>query len=176
MDIRRDSDSVIGNDARKWRFEGNTLTTVIYVGETKVTGKVTLRVIRSANLISRRAELNGFAGAMTRLSEARYTLQHSWPFGIVPDEVVDAAQTGDKLGYYPQNADKILAHYREVLPKAKASVDKMVKTGISPEQRRALEKRFGDTWNTPEVQAAVADYSNKLKRAQTDVNDAMGVR
>jgi len=112
---------------------------------------------------------------MTRLNEARYTLQHAWPVDNVPDAVVDAAQTGDKLGYYPRDADKILAHYREVLPKAKASVDEMVRTGITDQLRKALEKRLGDTWRTPEAQAAVADYPNKLKRAQADVNDAVGV-
>jgi alpha-glucosidase len=159
-----------------WRYEGNSLVTIITTAQLPVTQLVTVRVSRSANLESRRNELNGFAGSMTRLNEARYTLQHSWPFGNVPDEVVDAAQTGDKLGYYPQDAAKILAHYREVLPKAKASVDEMVKTGISTDQRKALEKRFGDTWRTPEVQAAVADYTNKLKRAQTDINDAVGVQ
>jgi alpha-glucosidase len=177
MDMQFDSDSVIGKkDARKWYFEGNTLTTVINVPETKITGTVTVRVVRSADLMARRADLNGFAGAMTRLNDARYTLQHAWPFGSVPDEVVDAAQTGDKLGYYPQDAAKILAHYRDVLPKAKGAVDAMVKTGISTDQRRALENRFGETGKTPEVQAAVADYFNKLKRAQTDVDDAMSIR
>jgi len=176
-DCVRAPEDVVGKDLKKWRFEGNTLTTVIEVPETRVAGKViSVRVRRSPGLISHRSELNGFAGAMTRLKDARYTLQHSWPFSNVPDELVDAAQTGDKLGYYPQDVDKILEHYREVLPKAKASVDEMAKIGISGEQRQALEKRFGATWQTPEVQAAVADYSNKLKRAQADLNDAMGVR
>ena len=176
MDCARPPEDVIDKNKLKWHFEGNTLTTVIEVPETKVTGSVKVRIIRSADLMSKRAELSGFAGSMTRLNDARYTLQHAWPFGNVPDEVVDAAQTGDKLGYYPQDANKILAHYREVLPKAKAAVDAMVKTGISNQQRQALEKRFGDTWRTPEVQAAVADYSNKLKRAQTDITDAISVR
>jgi alpha-glucosidase len=175
MDCARAPEDVVGKDFHKWRFEGNTLTTVIDVPETKITGKVTVRVIRSADLMSRRSELNGFAGSMTRLNDARYTLQHAWPFDNVPDEVVDAAQTGDKLGYYPRDASKILAHYREVLPKAKAKVDEMVNTGISNEEKQALEKRLGETWHTPETQAAVADYPNKLKRAQSYINDAMGL-
>ena len=175
MDCARAPEDMVGKDFHKWRFEGNTLTTVIDVPETKITGKVTVRVIRSADLMSRRSELNGFPGAMTRLNEVRFTLQHAWPFDSVPDEVVDAAQTGDKLGYYPQDANKILAHYREVLPKAKAKVDEMVKTGISNEEEQALEKRLGETWHTPETQEAVADYPNKLKRAQSDLNDAMGL-
>jgi alpha-glucosidase len=159
-----------------WRYEGNTLTTIVSTRTMPVTETVTIKVTRSTELVDQRAELNGFAGAMTRLNDARFTLQHSWPFDNVPDEVVDAAQTGDKLGYYPQDAAKILAHYREVLPQAKAKVDEMVKTGISDEEKQAVEKRLGETWQTPEAQAAVADYPNKLKRAQSDINDAMGVR
>jgi alpha-glucosidase len=159
-----------------WRYEGNTLTTIVSTRTMPVTETVTIKVTRSTELVDQRAELNGFAGAMTRLNDARFTLQHSWPFDNVPDEVVDAAQTGDKLGYYPQDAAKILAHYREVLPQAKAKVDEMVKTGISDEEKQAVEKRMGETWHTPEAQAAVADYPNKLKRAQSDINDAMGVR
>ena len=158
-----------------WRYEGNTLTTIVTTSQFPITQPVTVSVSRSAKLVSQRNKLNGFAGSMTRLNEARYTLQHAWPVDNVPDEVVDAAQTGDKLGYYPRDAEKILAHYREVLPKAKASVDEMVRTGITDQLRKALEKRLGDTWRTPEAQAAVADYPNKLKRAQADVNDAVGV-
>ena len=158
-----------------WRYDGNTLTTIVTTSQFPVTQPVTVSVSRSAKLVSQRSKLNGFAGSMTRLNGARYTLQHAWPVDNVPDAVVDAAQTGDKLGYYPQDADKIFAHYREVLPKAKASVDEMVRTGITDQLRKALEKRLGDTWRTPEAQAAVADYPNKLKRAQADVNDALGV-
>ena len=159
-----------------WRFEGNTLTTVISTRSMPLTEVVNIKVTRSAELMSHRVELNGFAGAMTRLNDALYTLQHAWPFGSVPDEVEDAAQTGDKLGYYPDTAVQILAHYRDVLPKAKAKVDEMVNAGISSQQRQALEKRFGDTWHNPEVQAAFADYANQMKRAQTDINDAIGAQ
>ncbi len=174
MDIARDGEAVVEKQNRKWRFDGNTLTTVIYIGETKVSGNVKVRVFRSANLMSKRAELNGFAGAMTRLNDARNTLQHAWPFSVVPDDVVDAAQTGDKLGYYPDAAAKILAHYRDVLPRAKADVDGMIKAGISNEERQELQKSLGEVWHTPEVQAALADYPNKLARALADIEDAMG--
>ncbi len=53
-----------------WRFEGNTLTTVIDVPSSPANQAVTVLVTRSAELFARRAELDGFAGAMTRLREA----------------------------------------------------------------------------------------------------------
>jgi alpha-glucosidase len=159
-----------------WRYEGNTLTTTINTAETPLAQEVTIKVARSAKLVSRRGELNGFAGAMTRLNEARYTMQHAWPFSVVPDELVDAAQAGDRLGYYPETAGKVIAHYREVMPKVKAKMDALVKAGISDEQRQALAKALGDVWETPEAKAAVADYPNKLARALAEINDAMGVK
>ena len=176
LDIRRADASIVSNDTRKWRFEGNTLTTVIYVGETKISGGVTVRVFRSEKLIAQRGELDGFAGAMTRLNEARYTLQHAWPFSNVPEELVDAAQTGDRMSYHPDTAAKQMAHYREVLPKAKAKVDAMAKAGISEEQKAALAKSLGERWETPEVKAALADYPNKLTRAQAEIGDVTGNR
>jgi hypothetical protein len=159
-----------------WRYEGNTLTTIVTTLRLPVAQVVTIKVARSSKLAGQRSELNGFAGAMTRLNDARYTLQHTWPFSTVPDELVDAAQAGDRLGYYPDTAGKQLAHYREVLPKAKARVEALIKVGISEQERQALEKSLGERWQTRETQAALADYPNKLQRALADVNDAMGVR
>ncbi len=36
-------------------------------------------------------------------------------------------QTGDRLSYFPQQAEGQLAHYREVLPKAAAKVRELEK-------------------------------------------------
>jgi alpha-glucosidase len=180
MDIARPSEAVVGNEDRHWRFEGNTLTTVIYVGRTALTTKaaepptVKVQVFRSEKLMARRSELNGFAGKMARLNEARYTMQHLWPFSDVPDELVDAAQTGDRIGYYPNTAGEQIAHLHEVMPKVQAKIDALVKAGISETQKQVLAKALGPAWETPEAKAAVADYPNKVARALAEINDAMG--
>jgi alpha-glucosidase len=176
MDIRRDTDAVIEKHDRKWHFEGNTLTTVIYVAETKVSGKVTVRVFRSADLMARRGELNGFAGAMTRLQAATDTLRHAWPFSTVPDELIDAAQAGDRLSYYPNTASQELTHFRQVLEQAKAKVEAVSKAGISDQQKRALAAALGPVWETPEAKAAVADYPNKIARVLAEIHDTTGVQ
>ena len=176
MDIRRDTDAVIEKHDRKWHFEGNTLTTVIYVAETKVSGKVTVRVFRSADLMARRGELNGFAGAMTRLQAATDTLRHAWPFSTVPDELIDAAQAGDRLSYYPNTARQELTHFRQVLDQAKAKVEAVSKAGISDQQKQALAAALGPVWETPEAKAAVADYPNKIARVLAEIHDTTGVQ
>jgi len=105
-----------------WTFEGNTLTTVVPVASARVAAKVTIEVRRAAGLTAWRGELDGFAGAMTRLRGAYDAMQQSWPIAAPPDLLIDAMQTGDRLGYHPERAVAEIAHFRKILPKAKASV------------------------------------------------------
>ena len=53
-----------------WRYEGNTLTTIIPIAAHNVHENVTIVVEREAGLGASRGELDGFAGAMTRLRGA----------------------------------------------------------------------------------------------------------
>jgi len=106
-----------------WTYAGNTLTTTIPVPETSTGAKVTIEVRRAAGLTARRGELDGFAGAMTRLRGAYDALQQTWPVGEPPDVLIDAMQTGDRLSYHPERAVEEIAHFHDVLPKAQAAVD-----------------------------------------------------
>ena len=105
-----------------WSFIGSTLTTVIPVPSGSVNEKVIIEVRRAAGLTARRSELDGFAGSMTRLRAAYDALQQSWPISSPPDPLIDAMQTGDRLGYHPERAVEEIAHFHEVLPKAQAGV------------------------------------------------------
>jgi alpha-glucosidase len=105
-----------------WSFEGNTLTTVISVPSGSVAAKVTVEVRRTAGLTARRGELDGFAGAMTRLRGAYDAMHWTWPVSDPPDILVDAMQAGDRLGYHPEKAAGEIAHFHEVLPKAQAAI------------------------------------------------------
>jgi alpha-glucosidase len=106
-----------------WSYEGKTLTAVIPVPSGSVAGKIVVEVRRTAGLTARRGELDGFAGAMTRLRGAYDCLQQTWPVDVPPDELIDAMQSGDRLGYHPERAVKEIAHFHEVLPKAQAAVE-----------------------------------------------------
>jgi alpha-glucosidase len=142
-----------------WRFEGNTLTTIITVPKTSVAVPVTIRVARSTDLFARRAELDGFAGAMTRLREAYDSLNQTWPIAWSPDELIDAMQTGDRLSYYPEQAGEQLTHYRAVLPQAIARTNELAKP---PSQKdiEALARRFHVDPNSEAAQKKAADYSD----------------
>jgi alpha-glucosidase len=153
-----------------WRFEGNTLTTIITVRKTSVALPVTIRVTRSADLFARRAELNGFAGAMTRLREAYDSLNQTWPIAWSPDGLIDAMQTGDRLTYYPEQAGEQLTHYRTVLPQAIAKVNELVKPR-SQKDLETLARRFHVDPNSEEAQKKEADCRDHGARALAALAD-----
>ena len=105
-----------------WIFEGNTLTTVIPAPSLGTAAKVTVEVRRAAGLTARRAELDGFAGTMTRLRGAYDAMNRTTPISEPPDVLTEAMQTGDRLSYHPETATEEMAHLRELLPKAQAAV------------------------------------------------------
>jgi alpha-glucosidase (family GH31 glycosyl hydrolase) len=93
------------DNAVGWRFEGNSLTTVIQVASQKVGNGTTIVVRRAPGLTARRKELDGFAGLMTRLRAATAVLREPARQANVPDAVLDALQTGDRLGYHPERVE-----------------------------------------------------------------------
>jgi alpha-glucosidase len=111
---------VTGNGG--WSFEGNTLTTIVPVPTRSVAAKVTVEVRRTAGLTARRGELDGFAGAMTRLRGVYDSLQQTWPVAAAPDLLIDAMQTGDRLSYHPELATEEITHFHSVLFQAQGSV------------------------------------------------------
>ena len=105
-----------------WSFEGNTLTTIVPVQKLSTAAKVTIVVKQAAGLAARRGELDGFAGAMTRLRGAYDALNQLWPVSEPPDVLVEAMQTGDRLSYHPERAADEITHFHELLAKAQAAV------------------------------------------------------
>jgi alpha-glucosidase len=112
-----------------WSFEGNSLTTVIPVASLSTTSRVTVEVRRAAGLTARRSELDGFNGAMARLRQTYNALNMTPPAAAPPDILIDAMQTGDRMGYHPEMAQMEIAHFRQVLPQAQAAVNKVVEEG-----------------------------------------------
>jgi alpha-glucosidase len=128
-----------------WSFEGNTLTTVIPVPSGSVEAKVTVEVRRAAGLTARRAELDGFAGTMTRLRAAYDAMNQVWPVSDPPEALVEAMQTGDRIGYHPETAQEEIAHLHALLPTAKASVDKIGDT-IVPRLDEFIKRMAAESW------------------------------
>jgi alpha-glucosidase len=153
-----------------WTFEGNTLTTVIPVPEASVETKVVVEVHRAAGLAAKRGELDGFAGAMTRLRAAYDAMQQTSPISRPPDPLIDAMQSGDRLGYHPEKAEAELAHFHELLPQAQAALDEIAKTFSDRVERMAKQRINGIP--PEEMDKEKQQRLNALARAQKNVTEA----
>ena len=153
-----------------WRFEGNTLTTIITTGRMPVTASVIVKVRRTPQLVARRGELDGFAGAMTRLREAYDSLNETWPLGWSPDELIDAMQSGDRLTYHPERAAAEITHYRQVLAQAQSQVQALTK-GFSPEQMEKIASRVGQDWKSDAAKKKITEYNERVARAVAEIED-----
>ncbi|MGH9598295.1 MAG: DUF5110 domain-containing protein, partial [Terracidiphilus sp.] len=148
-----------------WSFIGNTLTTVIPTARFSTAARVTIEVRRAPGSIARRDELDGFAGAMTRLRGAYDALQATWPVSAPPDALIDAMQTGDRLGYHPERAPEEIAHFHRELPKAQAAV-----TAIDPAFAQAMDHYTRQMARNPQrpkdMQAEEQRRTDSLHRAE----------
>jgi alpha-glucosidase (family GH31 glycosyl hydrolase) len=154
-----------------WSFEGNTLTTMIPVASRSTGSKVVIEVKRAAGLTARRAELDGFNGAMVRLRATYDALNTTPPLAAPPDILIDAMQTGDRLGYHPEDAQKEIAHFRTVMPEAKAAVDKLVQEGNGRLEEFGL-RLHREAGNNIDIKAERQKRADALARAAKLVVDA----
>ena len=156
-----------------WSFEGNTLTTVIPVPRQSVAANVTIEVRRASGLITRRNELDGFAGAMTRLRGAYDDLHQTWPVSDPPDVLIDAMQTGDRLGYHPENAQQEIARFHELLPKAQQAVTQIHAT-FAPRMEEYANRLMASNWRPaiPDMEAQKQRRMDAIARAERLVTEA----
>jgi alpha-glucosidase (family GH31 glycosyl hydrolase) len=155
---------------RGWSFVGNTLTTIIPVPSQNVAAKITIEVRRAAGLTARRGELDGFAGRMTRLRAAYDALQQTAPVSASPDLLVDAMQSGNRLGYHPERAVEEIEHFHQVLPKAQGAVSALDES-FSKSLANMIERNSATT-SAAELEAQKQRRLDLLYRAQKLVVEA----
>ena len=160
-----------GQDQTKigWRYEGNTLTTVITTPRYSVHALVRIEVRRAEGSLASRNELDGFAGSIARLRGAYDTLNALFPYTWSPDTLVDAWQTGDRLGYHPETARAEIARFPRLYAEALAAVQSLVNDANVPyyelDQRLMLRRGFGTT------KSPAARYKMYVNRALTMLQD-----
>ncbi|HUB29784.1 MAG TPA: TIM-barrel domain-containing protein [Terracidiphilus sp.] len=154
-----------------WSFEGNTLTTIIPIPSISRASRVAIEVRRAQGLTNRRDDLDGFAGAMTRLRGAYDALQKTWPIAQPPDPLIDAMQTGDRLSYHPERAKEEIGHFHEVILDAQTAVDG-VQQGFA-ERVDEFVKRMGQSaLRNVDIGSEKQSRLDALARAQRLLADA----
>ena len=156
-----------------WSFEGNTLTTIVPVPSTSVQSKVTVEIRRAAGLTARRTELDGFAGNMALLRGAYDAMHKTEPVSDPPESLVDAMQTGDRLGYHPENAVEEIAHLHQVLPKAQADLI-AIGADFSSHVDEFIKRYAPEKWlpGNPNLKALEQSRIDAIARAQKLVTEA----
>ena len=115
-----------------WRFEGNTLTTVITTRRFSTGDTVTVKLRINPQLAHNRSMLDGIAGKLTRLRETYDILNAAWPAAGSPDSLIDAMQTGDRMSYHPETAFAEVSGLSAKLAGLARIIDAMHATETSP--------------------------------------------
>lgn len=150
-----------------WSFDGNTLTTKVPVSGRSVEAKVTVELRRAAGLTARRDELDGFAGAMTRLRGAYDAMHETWPVSDPPDALIEAMQTGERLAYHPERAQEEMAGFHKLLLKAQAAIAEIGLTFTSHiEEFVKCQSGKNEHPNCMDMEAERHLWLNAMSRAQ----------
>jgi hypothetical protein len=109
-----------------WRYEGNTLTTVVLTPRYSVHNAVTITVRRASGSLASRAHLDGFPGAIARLHGAYDAMNSVWPETWSPNILIDAWETGDRLNYHPETARQEIARFPQLYAQSQAAVQSLL--------------------------------------------------
>jgi alpha-glucosidase len=154
-----------------WRYEGNTLTTIIPVPVRSTAAKVVIEVPRARGLTAQREKLDGFAGKMTFLRGAYDAMQQTGPVAGPSLALIDAMQCGDRLSYYPEKIESELAHLQQALKQAQAdlvALDKDFEKRLSDSSRRV----GGATMAPADVESEKQKRRDELHRAEALLAEA----
>jgi len=157
--------SAAGPSAEKgWRFDGNTLTTIIPTPRFSVTDAVRITVKIKPELVRDNWMLNDFPGKMARLRETYDILNAAWPKGWSPDALVDLMQTGDRIGHHPDTALAELS----ALPDKLAGLTRLIATMHATASSPAFAKSEKDTYHPG---PSLEEYNRLVDTAIEHVGD-----
>jgi len=109
----------------EWRYDGNTLVTVISLPKTSVNKKIEVLVKTPKSLASESRLLQGVRGKLARLRTAMTILNSTWPKGWSPDVLIEAAQTGDRIKIDPESALTELEKLEHQMPEVITAMRQM---------------------------------------------------
>jgi hypothetical protein len=158
------------SDASGWRYDGNTLTTTIRVPAQSVGRAVQIHVERSPDTLAARADLDGFAGRMHRLRAAYDALNHQWPLVWAPDSLIDAMQTGGRIGYHPDTAHAEIAGFAAKYQDAFNAVTQ-IRENAGHENEAELLEKFPSEMSMELRRQRIERYRTALTQAVAELQD-----
>jgi alpha-glucosidase (family GH31 glycosyl hydrolase) len=159
-----------------WRFDGNTLTTIVSTPRFRVGESVTITVRTGLEMARNLPLLDGFAGKMTRLRESYDILNANWPAAWSPDSLVGAMQTGDRLTYYPNTAFAELSALEQKLSSLPGAIEALRATENTPGFTKtgsdsSPDHSSSDHSNSDQSNARLAAYNSTIAAAMAHIAD-----
>jgi alpha-glucosidase (family GH31 glycosyl hydrolase) len=146
-----------------WRFEGDTLTTVITTRTFPVSAPVTFNIKIPPHAVRNSALVDGLPGKLVRLRETYDILNAAWPVAWTPDSLIDAMQTGDRITYHPETAlDELNA-----LPGKLSSLDKVIVAMRASDASPAFASRKSDQ----DLSQQIENYNRVIDTALAHISD-----
>jgi alpha-glucosidase len=105
-----------------WRYDGQTLTTIISIARAPVTQPIEVMVTAPA---APPQLVDGVQGTLARLRGAMDMLNASWPRGWSPDALIDAAQAGRRMTLDPSSARRELEKLQRDMPSIVEAITRM---------------------------------------------------
>jgi alpha-glucosidase (family GH31 glycosyl hydrolase) len=118
-----------------WRFDGNTLTTTVQTSRISTASRTVITIEREERLVAQSKLLDRWAGRMTDLRHGYTEMNNLWPV----NDLVAAAQTGDRISYHPEDALKEIERLPGLILGARKDLD-----DFAAEQDRQPLKPSGD--------------------------------
>lgn len=113
-----------GERGGSWRYDGETLTTIISVPRAPIAEPVTL-VVKPATEAGDRALVSGYIGTIRRLRGAMRELNNTWPKGWAPDVLVEAVQTPSRIEINPGSTAEELKSLAARVPRMREEIRAM---------------------------------------------------
>jgi hypothetical protein len=108
---------------------------------------------------------------MARLRGAYDAMHQTWPVSSPPDVLVDAMQSGDRLGYHPEKAPEELAHFHDVLPQAQAALE-TIGQGFAQRLDDYAKRMSRENWRPPDMDAQKQHRLDSLAKALKQIAEA----
>ena len=158
-----------GKEGQKpgWRYEGNTLMTIITTPRYSVHTPVHVEIRRSVGSLASRSRLDGFAGSITRLRGAYDALNALAPVAWSPNILIDAWQTGDRMSYRPQTAREEMERFQHVYQESIAAVQGLIERFATSPSASRNEAKFDSDVDRKKAE----HYHLYLQRAALQLED-----
>jgi alpha-glucosidase len=143
------------SEQAKWHYDGENVTTIVTIPASSTQQKIEISVVPQAWAAAQRDLLDGVPGQLIRLCMSLDTLNPQWPKAWPPEVLLDAAQTGDRVGMHPENARSEIEALRNKMPQVIAAIQSMQRLDATIIQR-AIAPLQGTAQKPGTVAAAAA--------------------